>query len=234
MMDQMHNQEKTRLTQAERTEISDNRMLIATVRLIVDRGPAATSLKEVGLLAGYSRGLAGQRFGSKDKLFAFVLRQVGEAWLAQLKQATRNQTGLTAIHHALDEHFRFCVDDPEQVRAFYTLWFESVNAGSELKAIIRNIHNRRHQDMVDWILADACFTEQKATEQNITEQSIIRQKITNQNVTRQITDEANAIAAQFCASVIGIVYYWLANPTAITETKSLHENLKQSMSLYLS
>ena len=40
-----------KLTQAERTEISDNRMLDAAVKLIVDRGPAATSLKEVGLLA---------------------------------------------------------------------------------------------------------------------------------------------------------------------------------------
>ena len=38
-----------RLTQAERTEISDNRMLEAAVKLIVDRGPAATSLKEVGI-----------------------------------------------------------------------------------------------------------------------------------------------------------------------------------------
>ena len=68
-----------RLTQAERTEISDNRMLEAAVELIVDRGPAATSLKEVGLKAGYSRGLAGQRFGSKDKLFSFLLRQVAHS-----------------------------------------------------------------------------------------------------------------------------------------------------------
>ena len=81
-----------RLTQAERTGISDNRMLEAAVELIVDRGPSATSLKEVGLMAGYSRGLAGQRFGSKDKLFAFVLRQVGDAWLGQLKLATGQET----------------------------------------------------------------------------------------------------------------------------------------------
>ena len=76
--------ESRRLTQAQRTEISDNRMMDAAVALIVDRGPAATSLKEVGLMAGYSRGLAGQRFGSKEKLFAFVLRQIGENWLGHL------------------------------------------------------------------------------------------------------------------------------------------------------
>ncbi|MGV0034933.1 MAG: TetR/AcrR family transcriptional regulator [Candidatus Azotimanducaceae bacterium WSBS_2022_MAG_OTU7] len=126
-------------------------MLEAVVELIVDRGPAATSLKEVGLKAGYSRGLAGQRFGSKDKLFAFVLRQVGDSWLAQLKQTTNQQTGLVAIQDALDEHYSFCVEAPNQMRAFYTLWFESVNAGSELAELIGNIHNRRHQDVVTWI-----------------------------------------------------------------------------------
>ncbi len=136
-----------RLTQAERTEISDKKMLEAAVRLIVELGPAATSLKEVGLMAGYSRGLAGQRFGSKDNLYAFVLRHVGEIWLSQLTDATEQKTGLDAIHDALDQHYRFCVEAPDQVRAFYTLWFESVNAGSELSAIIGNIHNRRHQDM---------------------------------------------------------------------------------------
>lgn len=195
-------------TQAQRTEISDNRMLEAAVELIVDRGPAATSLKEVGLKAGYSRGLAGQRFGSKDKLFAFVLRQVGDSWLAQLKQSTDRQTGLAAIHDALDEHYKFCVEAPNQVRAFYTLWFESVNAGSELTEIISNIHNRRHQDVFAWIMTDSAVGE-------------------------RIKANADAIAGQFCASVIGIVYYWLANPSALKETRKLHDNLKKTMTLML-
>ena len=197
-----------RLTQAERTEISDNRMLEAAVELIVDRGPAATSLKEVGLKAGYSRGLAGQRFGSKDKLFAFVLRQVGDSWLAQLKQTTDRQTGLAAIRDALDEHYKFCVEAPNQVRAFYTLWFESVNAGSELTEIIGNIHNRRHQDVFTWITTDLVVDE-------------------------RVKHNADAIAGQFCASVIGIVYYWLANPSDLEETRKLHDNLKKTMTLIL-
>ena len=197
-----------RLTQAERTEISDKKMLEAAVRLIVELGPAATSLKEVGLMAGYSRGLAGQRFGSKDNLYAFVLRHVGEIWLSQLTDATEQKTGLDAIHDALDQHYRFCVEAPDQVRAFYTLWFESVNAGSELSAIIGNIHNRRHQDMVSWINTDPH----------------IRQK------TKSRADE---IAAQFCASVIGIVYYWLANPSDLEETRQLHDNLKNTMTLLI-
>ena len=197
-----------RLTQAERTGISDNRMLEAAVELIVDHGPAGTSLKEVGLRAGYSRGLAGQRFGSRDKLFAFVLRQVGDVWLSHLTRATRGKTGLRAIHDAVDEHYRFCVDAPRQVRAFYKLWFESVNAGSELDAIIRNIHRRRHQDVMRWMVRDDEIED------------VVKQK-------------ADAIAGQFCASVIGIVYFWLANPGALAQVRELHENLKKTMSLFL-
>lgn len=200
---------KARLTQAERTEISDSRMLEAAVSLIVEVGPAATSLKEVGLKAGYSRGLAGQRFGSKDNLFAFVLRHVGDAWLSHLKQATSEETGVRAIHEALDEHYRFFVEAPDQIRAFYMLWFESVNAGSELATLIGNIHNRRHQDTVAWITADS-------------------------TISPAIKARADAIAAQFCASVIDIVYYWLANPSDLDETRELHENLKKSMTLLLS
>ena len=198
-----------RLTQAERTEISDNRMLDTAVALIVERGPAATSLKEIGLMAGYSRGLAGQRFGSKEKLFAFVLRQVGENWLGHLKQATQELTGLTAIHTALDEHYKFCVEAPTQVRAFYTLWFESVNAGSELTEIIANIHKRRHADVKSWVVVDS-------------------------SIDVAVKSRADDIAGQFCASVIGIVYSWLARRDNLDEIRSLHENLKNTMSLLIS
>jgi AcrR family transcriptional regulator len=197
-----------RKTQAERTEASDQNMLDAAIQLIVAKGPAATSLKDVGILAGYSRGLAGHRFGSKDKLFAFVLRRVGDEWLNHLMAATSGKTGIDAVHQALDEHYQFCVDAPDHVRTFYTLWFESVNAGSELAEIIKNIHHRRHYDVRKWIL-DA------------------------DDVSDETKHSADAIAGQFCASIIGIVYYWMANPADLEGTRSLHEQLKTNMALFL-
>ncbi len=197
-----------RKTQAERTETSDRKMLDATVKLIVERGPAATSLKDVGLVAGYSRGLAGHRFGTKDGLFAYVLRDVGERWLAHLMDATDGKTGIVALHKALDEHYQFCIDAPHHVRTFYTLWFESINAGSDLSEIIGNIHRRRHLDVRGWIVDDP-------------------------QVPSSVKEQADAIAGQFCASVIGIVYYWLANPDDLAGTGELHSNLKRSMSLLL-
>lgn len=193
-----------RLTQAERTEISDQRMFDATVHLVVEHGPAGTSLKDVGVLAGYSRGLASHRFGSKDKLFSFTLHRLGELWLQKLKSATGKRVGVAAVEQALEQHYQFCVEAPDYVRTFYSLWFESVNAESELAASIKNIHRRRHQDMVAWILEDPKISD-------------------------TVKQHADAIAAQFCASVVGIVYFWLTNPENLAETKGLHDGLKQTM-----
>ena len=174
----------SRRTQAERTEISDRRMFDTAVTLINERGPSGTRLSDVGVLAGYSRGLASHRFGSKDNLFNFVVLRVGDIWLEQLKQATVNQSGFKAIESAVDQHYQFCVEAPAHLRAFYTLWFESVNAQSELSDTIQKIHQRRFQDVVNWVLNDADTSDSEKR-------------------------DADIIAAQFSASVIGIVYYWL-------------------------
>ena len=123
----MSAQATNRLTQAERTEISDQRMFEATVTLVNEYGAAKTRLSEVGLAAGYSRGLASHRFGNKENLFAFVVRQVGENWLMQLKSAVGNAVGLKALELAIDQHYRFCAEAPDHVRAFYSLWFELIN-----------------------------------------------------------------------------------------------------------
>ncbi len=199
---------KGSLTQAERTELSDQRMFDATVRLIVERGPENTRLTDVGIEAGYSRGLAGHRFGNKDKLFNFVVLRLGEIWLKQLKKATESLVGLSAIEGAINQHYQFCVDAPDYVHTFYTLWFESVNSDSDLAYTIKNIHQRRFQDVVNWILNDP-------------------------QVANQVKRDADSIAAQFSASVIGIVYYWLSNPDKLEETKRLHQGLTKTMQVLI-
>ncbi|RBP50879.1 TetR/AcrR family transcriptional regulator [Arenicella xantha] len=208
-MNNVANQREPRRTQAQRTEMSDQRMLDATVKLIVERGPSATSLTDVGVLAGYSRGLASHRFGSKDNLFNFVVLKLGEMWLAKLKEVTNTKSGLAAIEHAIDQHYDFCVDAPDHVRTLYTLWFESLNSDSELSATIKAIHQRRFQDVVNWIVHD-------------------------ERISERAKKEADVIAAQFSASIIGVVYYWLANPEKLNETKSLHDGLKLTMTRLLS
>ena len=192
-----------RLTQVERKEISDAKMLEAAVELIVERGTGQATLKDVGEMAGYSRGLAGYRFGNKEGLFDFVLRSVGDEWLAELTLVTKNKTGYDAIAAALDAHIQFCEDAPKHVEAFYRLWFEALTPESQLKSVILGIHKRRRADVIRWI------------EQGVEEGS----------VAAMINIEL--VADHFTASVSGIVYHWMSDPDNLDEMRSLHNGLKQ-------
>ncbi len=201
--------ETQRMTQSERTDLSDQRMLDAAVRLIVDRGPEKTTLKEVGEQAGYSRGLAGYRFGSKAGLFEFIVRSIGEDWLKDLTRVTAGLSGTDAICAATDEHMRFCREAPDRVRAFYLLWFESVSSSSGIKQVVAGIHDRRRQDVAQWI----------------------RKAVNDGEAHARMS--ADAIAGQFGASIVGIVYHWLQHVDDLDEVASLHENLKHTMRLAL-
>lgn len=198
-----------RLTQAERTALSDQRMLETAIKLIVERGTEKTTLKEVGELAGYSRGLAGYRFGSKQGLFSFVVHAISEEWLSELKKVTTGKCGIDAIRSATDAHYRFCFEAPDHVRAFYILWFESISPGSEAKEVIAGVHQRRQRDVTEWI--------NTAKAQEEIDNSV----------------DADAAAAQFCSALVGIVYQWLVKPDSMEEIEKLHDGLKRTMEVLL-
>ena len=184
-------------------------MLEAAVRLIVEKGSAGTTLKEVGELAGYSRGLASARFGNKAALSAFIVRAVGEEWLATLGAAVKDKVGLAAICAALDAHYVFVSEGADRIRAFYCLWFDSIGPDAALKQVIANVHERRQRDVEAWIRGGIRQGEIPATV------------------------PVASIAQQFCAAVIGIVYQWLVRPEATEAIRQLHEGLKQQMTLAL-
>lgn len=185
-------------------------MLDAAVKLIVERGTSGTTLKEVGELAGYSRGLASARFGTKAALYSFIVKAVGDEWLDTLRGAVREQSGLAAICAATDAHYRFVRDGAERIRAFYSLWFDSIGPDADLKQVISNVHERRQRDVEVWIV----------------------QGIECGNVRADV--DVAAVAQQFCAAIIGIVYQWLVTPDAHQHIEELHRGLKQQMTRALS
>ncbi|MEX2525813.1 MAG: TetR/AcrR family transcriptional regulator [Gammaproteobacteria bacterium] len=199
------NVSQRRLTQAERTALSDIRMVETAIDLIVRHGVEGMTLKEVGESAGYSRSLAGYRFGSKEGLMKHVIRSIGDEWLQELKQVTADKVGLDAICAAIDAHYRFCREAPNHVLAFYILWFQSVSPGSLCKDTMMSIHKRRQKDVAEWI--------KQGMAAGLIDASV----------------EADVIAEQFCSAVVGIVYQWLLNPEAMDEVEKLHRGLKQTM-----
>ena len=170
---------------------------------------AITTLKAVGESAGYSRGLAGSRFNSKMGLFCFVIKRVAEYWLDEMKNATRNKSGITAISATIDAHYQFSKKTPGSVRAFYILWFESMGLDSEMRNVVASIHRRRVSDVTEWI-----------------EQGIQSGEISS-------SVDARTMAQYFLTSMFGIVYQWLIDPGQEREIEKLHENLKATMRFLL-
>jgi len=198
-----------RRTQAERTALSDARMLDAAVALVCERGAAGTTLKDVGERAGYSRGLASYRFGNKSGLFAFVIRTIGASWLRDMRRAVKDAVGMQAIAQATDAHWRLLSAGSAHIRAFYMLWFDSIGPDRELKSVVAKVHERRRRDVLNWI-----------------ERGIARGSIAP-------GADATATSEQFCAAIIGIVYQWLATPDDHDHILYLHESLKNQTALAL-
>ena len=183
--------ERPRLTQGERTALSDARMFEAAMHLIVENGTHNTTLKEVGERAGYSRGLASNRFGSKETLFGFLVRDFNETWAAELRRFVGKQTGLAALEGALDAVEFFLLNRTKQMQAMYILWFESISSYPLVRRRLAANHIAYRKDTVRWLA----------------------QAISDGEARPGIDPESFAV--EFSAFIFGLVYQWLANPSAI-------------------
>ena len=205
----IRNDATLRATHAERTDLSDTLMFEVAVELIVTRGTEKTTLKDVGELAGYSRSLAGYRFGSKGSLFSYMINRIGEEWSQELRQVTQGKNGFDAIAASIDAQYQFCVNAPLTRRAFYHLWFDAAATTSEVRSSMIALHDRRQKDVERWV----------------------NNGIADGSITADV--DAEAVARLFLATAIGINYQWLMQPEALNIVKQLHDNLKQTMSVLL-
>ncbi len=182
---------KARLTQAERTALSDQRMFAAAISLINERGTQKTTLKDIGELAGYSRGLANYRFGSKDGLLAELFIYFDGLWKAHLEDYIGDLEGLAALQAAADALRDFLSREADYMRAMYLLWYESLGHESETRSRLSDHHRVYRKDVKRWITEGIKKGE--------------------------IRDSVNAeqFAIQYCAFVFGLVYQWLVSPEVL-------------------
>lgn len=179
---------KPRRKQAERTALSDRKLTEAAIDLMVQHGIQGTTLQAVGERAGYSRGLATHRFGSKAGLFGKVLQVASADWLERVQLAVGDRVGIDALAAAIDAADRFFEERPDEVRAMYLLWFLSIDPSADYKTNLANVHNAQRRDAAAWIRAG-----QKAGQIDA-------------------ALDPMRVAEQYVASMAGIAYQWLANP----------------------
>lgn len=120
-------------TQSERRNESDRKMLAAAINLIGRNGSVGTSLAQIGIAAGYSRGLPAARFGTKLALLETVV-DASEKWFERLvARQIGDRTGLDALFIRMATHLNSARNDASGTVTVYQLYVESIGAMPELR-----------------------------------------------------------------------------------------------------
>ena len=195
-------------TQAERTAISDKAMFEAAIDLILERGTDKTTLQAIGEKAGYSRGLATYRFGSKAGLFDEICKSIGRHWLDYLNAGVGDQIGVEAMCTALDSFFKFVSDYPRDARVLQILYCGAASPAAEYRQTSVNIHDRQRQDVAEWVRAGIAAGS-------------IRPDV-----------DADSVAAQYIAYISGMTYLWVIDPESINFRKA-NDDMKTHLQISL-
>ncbi len=171
--------------QAERSALSDKRMFDAAVQLINERGTAKTTLKDIGEVAGYSRGLASYRFGSKDGLWMELFDKFDELWKAHIGEYVRGKRGLEALQQPSRLIEIFLKAESSYLRAMYILWYESLGDESEIRASLARHHVIYRRDVQRWI----------------------EEALADGSVSKAV-DPAH-FATTYCSTMFGTIYQWV-------------------------
>ncbi|TWO68470.1 TetR/AcrR family transcriptional regulator [Caenimonas sedimenti] len=140
-----------RRKQAERVAESDRRMIDAAMRLIASGGYSQTTLANIGVEAGYSRGLVQHRFGSKDKLLEALINQVANDHRERLLPKLRGLAGIEALECEIDSYLEG-VDQPSvSSRAFFVLMLESIGPAPHVRQVFAEISKRWHDALAGQI-----------------------------------------------------------------------------------
>ncbi len=200
--------EQGRLTQAERTALSDKRMFKAAIDLINERGTQKTTLKEIGERAGYSRGLAHSRFGSKDGFLNQLFVSFDARWKAHLNRFVGNKTGIAAVKAAANALRQFLGEESGYMRAMYVLWYESLGHESKIRRKLADHHRIYREDATRWI----------------------QEGIDNGEIDPVVN--AEQFAVQYCAFIFGVVYQWLVDGDAL-DLDTLFDHYEMSIEKFL-
>jgi AcrR family transcriptional regulator len=192
------------LTQAERKALSDQCMLDAAVRLIVERGPEKTTLKALGEAAGYSRGLVTYRFGSKAGLFKAVIKRVSERFSQEVEKAVASSTGIDAVLAAAESYYRFVLSSPKDIRAMQILFHSAAEPGSSLTDVVSRVQVKQRSQVATWVAAGQ------------------RDGAINGDIC------AETFAARFCAYTLGMTFYWMLDSCSI-QWEQAHQDFKLSI-----
>jgi AcrR family transcriptional regulator len=129
-----------RLTQDQRRERSESRMLAAAIELFARQGSGRTTLVEIGKVAGYTHGLVGHRFGSKGGLVRRLLKNLQRDFSRrQLTEITARRTGLEALLDVVRSSLKLMAEGTTGARVIRALTVLSGEALGPVPEILNDV-----------------------------------------------------------------------------------------------
>ncbi len=196
------------LTQAERTALSDKAMLEAAMALVLEHGTDKTTLAMIGEKAGYSRGLATYRFGSKGGLYDALCKSISRRWLEYLKRGVGDKVGIEAMCAALDTIYEFEQELPQEARALEILYCGAASPSAEYQQTAVGIRRRQKSDVAEWVRRGQ-------------EAGQVRAEV-----------DPDEVATQYVAYISGMTYLWMMSPDTFDFSVSnevMKRHLKDSL-----
>jgi AcrR family transcriptional regulator len=144
----------SRRTQAERRSESERGLVEAAIEVIARQGVGAVTFEALGRTSGFSRGLATQRFGSKQGLLEAVLSHLHEGQGHRLRHEHRLDAlpGLQAVLAYVDVCLRDLAARP-QARAYFMLLSSAVAEADEARsAFFRETHAQVEAQLTSWVV----------------------------------------------------------------------------------
>jgi len=136
----------------KRRERSDRRMLRAAISLIGRKGTSGANLAQIGIDAGYSRGLPVQRFGTKLNLLIAVLDAIEERFIRHVETRVGDKRGCEALVERIKLQLEAVRDTPESAVALYQLIVDSTGSIPELRPRIAELHRAYRDNLRTYML----------------------------------------------------------------------------------
>ncbi len=141
-----------RRTQSDRRQQSEAELLRAAAELIAEQGVAAATFENIGIRAGYSRGLVTQRFGSKQGLIEALIGRLQARLQTQMDDRRLDEVdGLEAVLGFVDAFLTNLSRDGE-MRAYFVLMAGAVADVSELRGPFALAHKAAEERLEAMVL----------------------------------------------------------------------------------
>jgi len=133
---------RTPKTQVQRKEEAVRKILDAAIELIAQRGVKDLTMAEIGIHAGYSRGLPHQHFGSKENLIQAVLQSIIEKFSQRRKTKKHAADGVESIKSLFSTYLDRDPAAWQISKAFIILISDASLAGGPHRDFINRLHKK--------------------------------------------------------------------------------------------